>query len=213
MRLILVGPPGAGKGTQAALVVETFQIPHISSGDMFRAAVKEDSDLGRQVKEIMERGDLVPDDLTIKMVMLRLGRDDCAGGFLLDGFPRTTAQAEALDQALTAADYSLDAVVLLEVPDELIVQRTTGRRSDPATGNIYHIEFNPPPEGVAVIHREDDTEEKCRNRLAKYHQETEAVVPHYMAQGLLLRINGVGKPEEIGRQVIEALRSVPQKAK
>src|SRR5258706_361998 len=150
MRMILVGPPGAGKGTQAARLVDTFKIPHISSGDMFRAEVKSGSDLGKQLDDFMKSGALVPDEVTIPIVLKRLSQPDCANGFMLDGFPRTRPQAEALDKALPKP---LDAVVLIEVADALIVERTTGRRNDPKTGKIYHIKHDPPPAGLDVVAR------------------------------------------------------------
>src|SRR5438105_4088078 len=139
MRMILVGPPGAGKGTQAARLVERFHIPHISSGDMLREAVKEGTELGKQADGFMKAGQLVPDDVVIGMILERIAKPDCKPGFMLDGFPRTRPQAEALDAAMKKAGVALDAVVLIEVPDELIIERTTGRRSDPKTGAIYHI--------------------------------------------------------------------------
>ncbi len=143
--MILIGPPGAGKGTQAQRLVEQFSIPHISSGDMLRAAVAEGTELGRQADGFMKAGGLVPDDVVIGMVIERIGKPDAAAGFMLDGFPRTRPQAEALDAALAEASVALDRVLLIEVPDGLIVERIVGRRSDPQTGAIYHLKFNPPP--------------------------------------------------------------------
>src|SRR5262245_32945137 len=154
MRMILVGPPGAGKGTQAARLVETFRIPHISSGDIFRAEVKQGSELGKELDRYMQLGGLVPDEVTIPIVLKRLTQPDTANGFMLDGFPRTRPQAEALDKALAGAGVKLDTVLLIEVPDQLIVDRITGRRND-ANGRIYHIKFDPPPAGVEVTQRKD----------------------------------------------------------
>ena len=206
MRMILVGPPGAGKGTQAARLVTTYNIPHISTGDMLRAAVKGGTELGKKADGYMKSGALVPDELVIAMAIERIGQDDCQGGFMLDGFPRTHAQAAALDDALQAASVALDAVVLIKVPDELIVERITGRRSDPETGTIYHMTFNPPPAEVAerVVQRKDDTREACEARLAKYHSETAPIIPFYRDKGLLKEVDGVGKPDE----VTERLKSV-----
>ena len=164
MRMILVGPPGAGKGTQAAKIVDRFQIPHISTGDMLRAAVKAGTELGKEADGYMKRGDLVPDSVVIAMVVERIGAGDCGKGFILDGFPRTQPQAAALDEALKNAELGLDRVILIEVPDDHIVGRITGRRSDPETGKIYNLTTNPPPAEIAdrLVQRKDDTEEACR---------------------------------------------------
>jgi adenylate kinase len=205
MRMILVGPPGAGKGTQAARLVEKLAIPHISSGDMLRAAVKEGTELGKQADGIMKAGKLVPDDVVIGMILDRIARPDCAGGFMLDGFPRTVPQAEALDAALAKAGKALDAVVLIEVADDLIIERTTGRRSDPKTGRIYHIKHDPPPAGLEVVQRADDTAEACEKRLVKYHSETEPVLPLYEKHGILRRVDGVGSPDEVTARLLAVL--------
>ncbi len=207
MRMILVGPPGAGKGTQAARLVERYQIPHISTGDMLRATVKDGTELGKQADAFMKAGDLVPDELVIAMVVERIGKSDCSSGFILDGFPRTRPQAAALNTALTAAGVELDTVVLFEVPDDLIVSRITGRRSDPETGEIYHLEFKPPPAEITgrLVHRKDDTEEAARARLTKYHSETAPIVPFYEEHGLLRRVDGVGTPDEVTARTSAAL--------
>ncbi len=205
--MILVGPPGAGKGTQAARLVDHYSIPHISTGDMFRAAVKEGTEMGKQADAFMKKGDLVPDDVVIGMVVERIAKDDASNGFMLDGFPRTRPQAEALDVALKASGLSLDAVVLIEVDDELIEERIVNRRSDPETGTIYHMIFNPPPADVAnrVVQRKDDTAEACKARLAKYHSETAPIVPFYEDKGILKRVNGVGTPDEVTGRMKTAL--------
>jgi adenylate kinase len=205
MRMILVGPPGAGKGTQAARLVEKLRIPHISSGDMLRAAVKEGTALGKQAEVLMKEGKLVPDDVVIGMILDRIAKPDCANGFMLDGFPRTVPQAEALDVALTAAGVALDAVVLIEVEDALIVERVTGRRNDPKTGTIYHMKYDPPPAGLAVVQRADDTEEAVTKRLSKYHGETEPVLPFYEGKGILRRVDGVGSLDEVTARLQAAL--------
>lgn len=207
MRMILVGPPGAGKGTQAQRLVDRFGIPHISSGDMLRAAVKEGTELGKQADTFMKAGQLVPDDVVIGMILERIVKPDAAKGFMLDGFPRTTPQAAALDQAMTAAGVVLDAVVLITVPDELIVERITGRRSDPETGAIYHVTFSPAPPEVQprLVQRKDDTVEAVTTRLAKYHSETAPIVPFYEGKGILRRVDGVGEPDVVTRRITEAL--------
>lgn len=207
MRMILVGPPGAGKGTQAVELVNRFRISHISTGDMLRAAVSEGTALGKQADGYMKAGGLVPDELVIAMVVERIQKPDCADGFMLDGFPRTRPQAEALDAELDKAGLALDVVLQIEVPDELIVERITGRRLDPDTGEIYHVKFKPPPAQVAprVIQRKDDTEHACRARLEKYHSETAPIIPFYAGHGILKRVDGNAAPEEVSRRIAEVL--------
>jgi adenylate kinase len=209
MRMILVGPPGAGKGTQAARLIETFQIPHISSGDMLRAAVKEGTAMGLEADRLMKLGALVPDDVVIKMILERVAKPDCAAGFMLDGFPRTVAQAEALDAAMRAAGVELDAVVLIEVPDALLEERACGRRTDPETGKIYHLKYDPPPpERVdRLVHRKDDTIEAVTRRVDKYHAETSPIIPFYLSKGILRRVDGVGDPDLITQRITAALNS------
>jgi adenylate kinase len=209
MRMILVGPPGAGKGTQAARLVETFNIPHISSGDMLRAAVKEGTAMGKEADRFMKLGQLVPDDVVIGMILERIQRADCAAGFMLDGFPRTRPQAEALDKALAGAGASLDAVVLIEVPDQLLEERAVGRRSDPQTGTIYHLKYNPPPAEITgrLVHRKDDTSEAVKTRIAKYHSETAPIIPFYLDKGILKRVDGVGDPDAITQRITAVLSS------
>ncbi len=209
MRMILVGPPGAGKGTQAARLVDTFRIPHISSGDMLRAAVQEGTPLGLEADRHMKAGHLVPDDVVIGMILERIKKPDCAAGFMLDGFPRTRPQAEALDAALAHAKVALDAVVLIEVPDALLEERAVGRRTDPATGVIYHLTYNPPPPDVAgrLVHRKDDTSEAVRTRIAKYHSETAPIIPFYLDKGVLKRVDGVGDPDLITERLTAVLDS------
>ena len=211
MRMILVGPPGAGKGTQAARLIDTYKIPHISSGDMLRAAVKEGTALGVQADGFMKGGHLVPDAVVIGMILERIQKPDCAQGFMLDGFPRTRPQAEALDAALHGAHVELDAVVLIEVPDQLIVERITGRRSDPETGAIYHLKFSPPPAELLpkLVQRKDDTAEAVTTRLAKYHSETAPIVPYYEGKKILRRVDGVGEPDVVTSRVTAVLGKNP----
>ncbi|HEY0191778.1 MAG TPA: adenylate kinase [Kofleriaceae bacterium] len=205
--MILVGPPGAGKGTQAARLIETFRIPHISSGDMLRAAVKEGTQLGLEADGFMKAGKLVPDEVVIGMILERVAKPDCADGFMLDGFPRTRPQAEALDQAMKAAGVELDAVVLIEVPDALLEERAVGRRTDPETGTIYHLRYNPPPAEIAdrLQHRKDDTVEAVSTRIQKYHSETAPIVPFYIEHGILKRVDGVGNPDDITQRITAVL--------
>lgn len=207
MRMILVGPPGAGKGTQAARLIDTFRIPHISSGDMLRAERKAGTKLGLEADSYMNAGKLVPDDVMIGMILARIAAPDCASGFMLDGFPRTRPQAEALDHALATAAVALDAVLLIEVPDPLILDRICGRRSDPKTGRIYHITFDPPPAGLEVVQRTDDSPEKVTQRLAEYHAVTAMIIPYYSDKKILRRADGVGEPEIVTQRIVAALNA------
>ncbi|WP_069383358.1 adenylate kinase [Halomonas caseinilytica] len=216
MRLILLGAPGAGKGTQAQFICERFGIPQISTGDMLRAAVKEGSELGLQVKEIMETGGLVSDDLIISLVKERIAQPDCANGFLFDGFPRTIPQADAMKDAGVKIDHVLE----IAVPDEEIVNRLAGRRVHPASGRVYHVDLNPPREegkddvtGEPLIQRDDDSEATVRNRLSVYHDQTAPLVEYYQdwarqepdVAPRYHRVEGVGSVDDITTQVIEAL--------
>jgi len=212
MRVILLGAPGAGKGTQAQFIMEHFGIPQISTGDMLRAAVKEGSELGRQAKEIMASGQLVSDDIIIALVKERIARDDCRKGFLFDGFPRTIPQAEAMK----GAGVKIDHVLEIDVPDEVIIARLVGRRVHPASGRVYHVEFNPPRvagrddvSGDELVHREDDREETVRQRLGVYHDQTAQLIGYYRGEQVngtrYHRIPGVGPVEEIRARVLAAL--------
>lgn len=212
MRVILLGAPGAGKGTQAKSITEAFGIPQISTGDMLRAAVKAGTPLGLKVKDIMSSGALVSDDLIIDLVKERISQDDCKDGFLLDGFPRTIPQA----QALGASGVGIDHVLEIDVADEEIVARLSGRRVHEASGRTYHVLHKPPlreslddETGEPLIQREDDKEETVRNRLSVYHQQTEPVVDYYQSEeGVQLSsIDGVGSLEDIRAKVLAALRS------
>lgn len=209
MRIILIGPPGSGKGTQAKRAVTRLGISHISSGDMLREAVAKGTALGKKADGYMQQGALVPDDLVIAMIMERIAEPDCKKGFLLDGFPRTLPQAEALTLALTGQGVQVDHVPLIDVPDSEIITRITGRRIDPVTGKIYHIQFDPPPAEFAarIIQRSDDTEATVKNRLAKYHSETAPIIPYYEKKGLLRRISGVGSFEQVQERLLQVLSS------
>jgi adenylate kinase len=216
MRLILLGGPGAGKGTQANLVKDKYQIPQISTGDMLRAALKEGTELGLKAKEYMDAGKLVPDDVIIGLVKERIKEPDCESGFLFDGFPRTIPQADAMKEA----GVPIEAVVDIDVPDEEIIKRMSGRRVHLASGRTYHIVFNPPKEegkddetGEPLIQRDDDQEETVRKRLDVYHAQTEPLVGYYKdweksgesAAPKYIRIEGVGKVDEIRDQIYAAL--------
>ncbi|WP_067563720.1 adenylate kinase [Halofilum ochraceum] len=216
MRIILLGAPGAGKGTQAAYISERYGIPQISTGDMLRAAVAAGTELGRKAKEVMDRGDLVSDDIIIGLVKERIEEPDCENGFLFDGFPRTIAQADALREA----GVDIDAVVELDIEDEQIIRRMSGRRVHPASGRVYHVEFNPPEvagrddeTGEPLEQRDDDQEETVRQRLGTYHEQTEPLIgyyrkwaesgddraPHYV------HVTALGEVEDVRDTVFESL--------
>lgn len=208
---LFLGPPGAGKGTQAARIAGHLGIPHISTGDMLREHVAEGTDLGKKAKTIMDSGDLVPDDLVVAMLGERLRRDDALAGFILDGFPRTRAQALALDRILGAD--GLDRVIYLHVPDEEIVRRITGRRVCP-NGHVYHVEDRPPKvpgicdiDGLPLVQRSDDTEEVVRNRLAVYLLNTAPLVDLYRERGVLAEVSGLGTVDEIEHRILEELQA------
>ena len=197
MRLVLLGPPGAGKGTQAGTLVEKYNIVHISTGDLLRAAVKAGTALGKEAKGYMESGQLVPDSLILGLVEERIQKEDCQEGFLLDGFPRTPAQADALDVMLKKLAQSLDAVINIEVPLDKLMTRLTGRRVCTACGATYHVSFNPSPKGdqcgacgETLIQRADDTEETVKNRLDVYEQQTAPLIDYYTKAGIIKNIDG-----------------------
>ena len=207
MNLIFLGPPGAGKGTQSAALIERLGIPQISTGDTLRAAIRAGSDLGARARDFADAGKLVPDDLINAMVAERLRQPDCEAGFLLDGFPRTVAQAEALDGMLGEARRALDHVLLLDVADEVLLERVTGRRSDPETGHVYHATFAPPPAEIAhrLIQRKDDTAEVFGRRLEEYRAKTAPLVPYYEERELLRHIDGIGTKEEIRDRIFSVV--------
>ncbi len=216
MRLILLGPPGAGKGTQAAYIMEKYNIPQISTGDMLRAAVKAGSELGRQAKSFMDSGGLVPDDVIIGLVKERIQENDCKNGFLFDGFPRTIPQADALREA----GVEIDFVVEIDVDDEEIIKRLSGRRVHPDSGRTYHIDFNPPKTagiddvtGEPLIQRDDDKEDTIKKRLEVYHEQTELLVGYYSTQAQngsntspkYVKVSGVGSLDAIKEKIFDAL--------
>src|SRR5258708_1852440 len=205
--MVLIGPTGSGKGTQAARLVERYGIPHISTGEMLRAALASNSELGRKADQYMKSGQLVPDDLVLPMAFERLANPDCRQGFILDGFPRTHRQAEMLDSKLNEKGWALNFVLVIELPDELILERNTGRRNDPVTGAIYHLKFNPPPPEVAgrVIQRQDDTMEAVSARLTKYHAEAASIISFYLPKGILRRVDGNGAPDVVSQRIVAAL--------
>jgi adenylate kinase len=205
VRLILIGPPGAGKGTQAKALVDRWGVPQVSTGDMLREAKKAGTPLGLQAAEYMTKGALVPDEVVIGLVGERLNQPDAQNGFLLDGFPRTVPQAEALGGLLSARGIGLDAVVQLDVPRELLVERATLRRTDKRTGHIYHLKYNPPPLGAELEHRADDQPDTVAKRLDAYEGMTAALLPYYQAKGLLRRVDGTLPPSEVTREILGVL--------
>ncbi|MFJ6937122.1 adenylate kinase [Streptomyces sp. NPDC101132] len=218
MRIVLVGPPGAGKGTQAAFLAKNLSIPHISTGDLFRANISQGTELGKQAKAYMDAGDLVPDEVTIGMAKARMEQPDAERGFLLDGFPRNVSQAEALDEMLQAEGMKLDAVLDLEVPEDEVVKRIAGRRicrNDSA--HVFHVTYTPPKaEGVCDVcggelyQRPDDTEATVRNRLDVYHTQTEPIIDYYKAQGLVVTISALGEVQDVTRRAMDALKKTDE---
>ncbi len=205
MRLVLLGAPASGKGTQAAVLCDTLGVPKISTGDMLRAALAAGTALGKEAEKFMSAGALVPDSVVIGLVDERIALPDCAKGFILDGFPRTVPQADALAAVLAKKSTPLDAVVQIDVPRELLMERATLRRTDKRTGQIYHLKYNPPPREAELEHRADDREETVTKRLDQYDAMTAALLPHYTALGLLRRVDGVGTPQEITGRIKHAL--------
>jgi adenylate kinase len=204
LNLILLGPPGAGKGTQAERLVEDFDLPYYATGDILRAAVKEGTELGKEAKEYMDRGDLVPDDLICRVIMERIDTPEAEDGFLLDGFPRTVGQADVLDRALERRGRELTAALLIDVPDEEVVRRLSGRRICVKNGHLYHVEFDPPKredvcdqDGSRLVQRDDDKPETIKRRLEVYHEQTKPLVDRYEQSDSLRRFDGARPPGEV----------------
>jgi adenylate kinase len=219
LNLILMGPPGAGKGTQAERLVDDFDLPYYATGDILRAAVKEESDLGREAKQYMDRGDLVPDELICNVVMERIDSPEAEDGFILDGFPRTTRQAEVLEEALDRRGRSLTAAILIEVSDHDVLRRLSGRRICVKNGHVYHTESNSPKnegvcdlDGSRLIQRDDDKPETVKKRLDVYHEQTEPLVDWYEEAGLLRRFDGSRSPDEVHRHIRATLATLKLEA-
>jgi adenylate kinase len=207
MNIVLLGAPGSGKGTQAQAICRMLGVPQVSTGDIIRAAIRERTELGLQFKAHADAGVLVPDGLVNRLVDIRLAQPDCARGFLLDGYPRTLAQARWLDAALAGRGRAIDRVLTFDVDEAATLERITGRRSDPDTGRTYHVRFDPPPAEIAarLVQRPDDSETVLRRRLAEYREKTAPLVPLYERRGLLRRVDGEGAVAEVRRRVMEAL--------
>lgn len=212
MNIILMGLPGAGKGTQASEIVKKFPIPHISTGDMFRKAIKDETNLGKEAKSYMDRGELVPDEVTVGIVKERISEDDAKKGFLLDGFPRTIEQAEALNSIMSELDREIDAAINIEVPEEELMNRLTGRRICEKCGTTYHLVFNPPKvdgicdiDGGKLYQREDDNPETVSNRLSVNVKQSKPILEYYNEKGVLKNIDGSKDIEEVTNDVIDIL--------
>ncbi|HVD37430.1 MAG TPA: adenylate kinase [Solirubrobacterales bacterium] len=215
LNLVLLGPPGSGKGTQGERLNEDLRLPYYATGDILRAAVREETELGRTAKEYMDRGDLVPDEVIVGVIAERIDSSEALDGFILDGFPRTTPQAEALDAKLTELGRGVTAVVLIDVSDDEVVRRLGGRRTCEANGHVFHVEFEPPKQegvcdidGSPLIVRDDDKPEVIRKRLETYHEKTEPLVSYYDDRGVLRRIAGEAAPDEVADQVRRTLATL-----
>jgi adenylate kinase len=208
LNLILLGPPGSGKGTQGERLQEDFRLPYYATGDILRAAVREGSELGQKVREYMDRGELVPDEVMIGVIAERLEREEASDGFILDGFPRTVPQAEALDDEMEKLGRRLTAALLFEVGEDEIVRRLGGRRTCEKTGHVFHVDSNPPQkegvcdlDGSRLIVRDDDRPEVIRRRLEEYHSKTEPLISHYEERGIMRRVEGEHPPDEVGDRI------------
>jgi len=213
--LVLLGPPGSGKGTQGERLQEDLRLPYWATGDILRAAVRDRTELGRSAKEYMDRGDLVPDEVIVGVIAERVGSAEARDGFILDGFPRTTAQAEALDERLTELGRALSAVLLIDVSDEEVVRRLGGRRTCAENGHVFHVEFNPPKQegvcdidGSELVVRDDDKPDVIRRRLDTYHEQTEPLVGYYDQHGALRRVGGERAPDEVAEEIRRTLATL-----
>jgi adenylate kinase len=213
--LVLLGPPGSGKGTQGERLQEDLRLPYYATGDILRAAVRDETELGRSAKEYMDRGDLVPDEVIVGVIAERIDSAEAADGFLLDGFPRTTPQAEALDAKLTELGRAVTAVLLIDVDDDEVVRRLGGRRTCAENGHVFHVEFNPSEregvcdiDGSELIVRDDDKPEVIRKRLQTYHEKTEPLVDYYDQRSVLRRIEGTAAPDEVGEEIRRTLATL-----
>lgn len=214
MKIVMLGAPGAGKGTQAKMIAAKYQIPHISTGDIFRSNIKNGTELGKKAKEYMDQGLLVPDELTVDLVIDRLGQDDCRNGYILDGFPRTIPQAEALDAALAKQGAKMDYAVNVDVPDENIVSRMSGRRACTGCGATYHIVYNPSSKGdvcevcgETLVLRDDDKPETVQKRLAVYHEQTQPLIDYYTGQGILRTVDGTQTMDGVFQAILGILEA------
>jgi adenylate kinase len=215
LNLVLLGPPGSGKGTQGERLQEDLRLPYYATGDILRAAVRDETELGRTAKEYMDRGDLVPDEVIVGVIVERIDSSEAADGFILDGFPRTEPQAEALAARLAELNRALTGVLLIDVDDDEVIRRLGGRRTCEENGHVFHIEFNPPEregvcdlDGSPLIVRDDDKPEVIRHRLDQYHAKTEPLVDHYDGQSLLRRIDGAATPDEVGEEIERTLATL-----
>lgn len=212
MKIIMLGAPGAGKGTQAKMIAEKYKVPHVSTGDIFRANIKNGTELGMEAKKYMDQGQLVPDELTVKILLDRVAQEDCANGYVLDGFPRTIPQAKVLDEALSKLGESIDYAINVDVPDENIVRRMSGRRACVTCGATYHIEHIPPKKegvcdtcGSALILRDDDKPETVLNRLKVYHDQTQPLIDFYTEKGVLKTVDGTVDMKDVFAAIVSIL--------
>ena len=213
MKIVMLGAPGAGKGTQAKMIAEKYSIPHVSTGDIFRANIKNGTELGKEAKSYMDKGELVPDELTVRILLDRVAQEDCKNGYVLDGFPRTIPQAEVLDAELTKMGDKIDFAINVEVPDENIVRRMSGRRACLKCGATYHIVHIPPvKEGICdkcgseLVLRDDDKEETVKNRLSVYHEQTQPLIDYYKKAEVLHSVDGTKDPDQVFEAIVEILK-------